>query len=82
MTSRQLIQSLSLRFVLAAALCWHSSGVKGQQHAVPYCESLSGAAGQLAKDSSRTVQDSVYFDRPAFPVFDTASVAITNMIVL
>ncbi|MGN6490522.1 MAG: hypothetical protein ACTHLE_00895, partial [Agriterribacter sp.] len=53
---------------------------QAQRRPITYTQYLSGVEGSLAKDSSRTITDSVYLYPLQFPDVDTTS-AISNMVV-
>lgn len=53
---------------------------QAQRRPITYTQYLSGVEGSLAKDSSRTITDSVYLYPTLFPDVDTTS-AISNMII-
>lgn len=61
-------------------LFFYAHTAQAQQYKTHNVETLSGAAGQLAVDSSREIADTVYMSKSSFPAYD--SVEISNFVTL
>ncbi|MBX3255771.1 MAG: hypothetical protein KF862_16675 [Chitinophagaceae bacterium] len=63
-----------------ALLCMVMQQVQAQRRPVTYTQTLSGADGSLARDSSRTVIDSIFFDEASFDPVDSTTL-VNNLVV-